>query len=768
MEFIECRNLKLHNLKNISIDIPKRKLTIITGVSGSGKSTLAFDILMQVGQAKYLSTIGMIPEMETVNEYNVVGLSPTVCVSQNLTRQSNPRSTVGSRTGILSILQSLFALLGQGGEHNFKLTPAMFSQNSAMGMCFHCFGNGFVEDMSEIEHEVFRSFMTSKKSAIDNLHRNLKDSFKKYCKTIGEDYTLPFKRLSSRVKEAVIYGENTVFFKGTIPYYKEFTSEKSENIKQCDRCKGTGLRAEALAVKIAGKNIAEYKQMNLDELLSHFISLRNEHLNNAIALNLINTIINRINHLINANLSYITLDRKIPTLSGGEFQRLLLSTFFDLGLSDMVYIFDEPTMGLHESEKINLVKNIKELTYKGNTVIMVEHDLGTFKYADQIIELGKGGGAEGGNVIFQGSYDDFNKSADSVIKKASSKVEISVFGKNNLSSHEICLDNISIHNINNLSVSFPLYKLIGIAGMSGSGKSSLISFGLVPLLNIKDDDIEEDGVYYESSTLTGTIKGADKIKEAMYVIQKPIGRSKKSIVASYVGIWDYIRQIYADEAKKMGLKYKIGHFSFNSKGACEKCGGEGKIRIAGTDFMCDVCNGTKYNPEILEVEYKGYNIHEIQSITVKEAIALFENANILKIVEILNDLCLGYLTLGQSTKTISGGEAQRLKLAKELCAQNAVDCLYVLDEPTTGLSCYDILALTQILKRLVSKGNTVIVIEHDLQMLAACDHIIEMGPGSGINGGKVISEGSVTELISNDKSNLAPYMKELIRSGGLS
>ena len=768
MGFIECKNLKLHNLKNINVNIPKKKLTIITGVSGSGKSTLAFDIIMQVGQTKYLSAIGMIPEKETANVYDVVGLSPTVCISQNLTRQSNPRSTVGSRTGMLAVLQSLFALLGQSSENNFMLTPAMFSQNSAMGMCFHCFGKGFVEDMSEKEREVFRSFMNSKKSVIDNLNRNLRDSYKKYCQTIGEDYTLPFSQVSLRVKETVIYGENTVYFMGTMPYLKQFSNEKSETVNQCDRCKGTGLRAEALAVKIADKNIAQYKQMDLDELLSSFKGLRNQYSSNTIALNLINTIINRINHLIEANLGYITLDRKIPTLSGGEFQRLLLSTFFDLGLSDMTYIFDEPTMGLHESEKINLVKKIKELTQKGNTVIMVEHDLGTFQYADYIIELGKGGGTEGGNVIFQGSYDDFNKSADSVIKKASSKIEMAVSAEDNLSAEEIRLENISIHNINNLSVSFPLNKLIGIAGMSGSGKSSLISFGLVPLLSIKDDDMEEDSIYYESNNLTRTIKGAEKIKKAMYVIQKPIGRSKKSIVASYVGIWDYIRQIYADEAKKIGRKYKAGHFSFNSEGACKKCGGEGQIRIAGADFTCDICNGTKYNPEILEVQYKGYNIHEIQSITVKEAASLFENANILKVVEILNDLCLGYLTLGQSTKTISGGEAQRLKLAEELCTQNAVDYLYVLDEPTTGLSCHDILTLTQILKRLVSKGNTVIVIEHDLQMLAACDHIIEMGPGSGVNGGKVISEGGVNELVSNDTSILAPYMKEFIENGGLS
>ena len=788
MQYIECKDLNLHNLKNISVDIPKGQLTVITGVSGSGKSTLAFDILAHVGWTRYMAATG--GGEDTTGDYNITGLSPTVCVSQNLTRQSNPRSTVGSRTKTIGLLRTLFAEIGEGGAPGLKLTPDMFSQYSAMGMCFYCYGRGGVPAEAIDEREFFREFMKSEKPAMDKLNRGLRVPFKQYCQEIGEDYNLPFSKLSTRAKEAVMYGDTYPYFKGTIPYYSAFGLHEyrpnDPTSKKCGMCGGTGLRPETRNIKIAGKTITEFSQMTIEELSCIVKEIYNINKNNAVVKHLVSGLILLTGHLIDTNLGYVTLSRKIPTLSGGEYQRLLLAGFFSIGLSDIIYIFDEPTMGLHESEKKNLIRKIKEITDRGDTVIMVEHDLGTLEYADYIIELGKGGGTEGGNIIFQGNYGEFLKSPDSVIRTAISKIKTTLSLDKNTAETEndyIGLEHITVHNLKDLSVSFPLHKLIGIAGMSGSGKSSLVSYGLVPLFHIKevdsesDDSIEkntEDNENYSPEHLSGTVKNAEKIKKALYVTQKPIGRSKKSIVGTYIGVFDDIRKIYVDEAIKMGRKYKLGHFSFNSEGACKKCLGAGKFNIAWTDFVCDVCGGTRYNPEVLEVRYKGYNIYDIQNLTIKEAIRLFDGelsanrksnatvSNALKILNTLNDLCLGYLTLGQSTKTISGGEAQRIKLASELCTQNAVDYLYVLDEPTTGLSCYDTLALINILKRLVSKGNTVIIIEHDLQMLAACDHIIEMGPKSGLDGGKIVSEGCVDEIISDSKSIIAPYMKDFI------
>lgn len=763
MQYIECNNLSLHNLKSISVRIPRNKLTVITGVSGSGKSTLVFDILDKSGQTKYLSAVGMIPDRDMVNEFDIKGLSPTVCVSQNLKRQTNPRSTVGSRTGIASLLQELFARAGETPRKDIAMSPAMFSANSASGMCYYCYGSGYQADFS-IRDE-FRKYMLSGRPAADMLNRSLRMPFKKYCQRKNIDMSLPFSRLDNDIKEAIMFGDDDVYFKGVEPLCREWAFAKAapDRGKRCIICKGTGLRTEALNVTINGKNIAEYQELDIRSLHSELEAVCAECEKDPVAMHLLKLILQRCENLIGLDLGYVSLNRKIPTLSGGEFQRLLMSTFFDLSLYGLVYVFDEPTMGLHESEKQSILCKIKELSKKGNTVLVVEHDLGALKLADYIIELGPGGGTEGGEIVFEGAYDEFIRSGRSVISNTVRQMRrVSMDSGCNLENC-IRLENINTNNLKHVNVSIPFNKLVGIVGVSGSGKSSLISQTLVPLLDAESDD--EDSVINKQTLSACGISGSEKIKKRRYVSQKPIGRNKKSMVVSYIQVWDEIRKLYLKQALAEGKEFKTGHFSFNSEGACEKCMGEGEITAAGMHFTCDYCNGTRFKREVLDIKVRGYNITDILDITIQEAKGLFESEPRIKTtLAVLDKLGLGYLKLGQSTKHISGGEAQRIKLALELCKESSTNSLYVLDEPTSGLSCRDTEKLLGIIKELVAKNNTVIVIEHDLQMITMCDWLIEMGPGSGKAGGNVIAEGSVKDMIENKNSLIGVYCKEFIRN----
>ena len=770
MQYIKCSNLNLHNLKSISLCIPKNQFTVITGVSGSGKSTLVFDILNKVGQTQYLSAIDMIPDKEIINDFDIQGLCPTVCVSQNLKRQTNPRSTVGSRTGMLSLLQSLFAQIGKSlSSEDTVFTPSMFSVNSATGMCFYCYGSGMQPEVDEKAE--FRKLMLSDRPVIDLLHRWLRAPYKKYCKIKGIDLKLSFSDLDNDAKEAVLFGDNEVYFKGEIPFLREgikFAPEE-QGFKQCHICNGTGLRKESLNVKISNQNIAEYKEKNITSLYSEFKELYEKYKNDSVASHLLSLLLQKCQNLIELDLGYLNLNRKVPTLSGGEFQRLLMSTFFDFALDNLVYVFDEPTLGLHESEKKNILNKIKKLSAKGNTVFVVEHDLLALKLADHIVELGPGGGTEGGNIIFEGSYNEFLNSSASVINNTIKQIKVSE--KNTLipvsenkseeKNNHIFLQDINTNNLKNVNLSLPLNNLIGIVGVSGSGKSSLISHTLVPLLDACED--EEDVIISKSDLSKCKISGIEKIKKKMLVSQKPIGRNKKSMVVSYMQIWEHIRKIYLKQALSDNKKFTLGHFSFNSEGACEKCHGEGEIVIAGANFTCDACGGNRYKKEVCEVKVFGYNIVDILDITISEALKIFENEPKIKpVLAVMEKLGLGYLKLGQSTKTISGGEAQRIKLAIELCKTSNENSLYVLDEPTAGLSCHDTAKLLKILKELVSKNNTVIIIEHDLQAITECDWLVELGPGSGDAGGRIIAEGTINNIIQNKNSLIAPYCKEYI------
>lgn len=749
--YIECKNLKLHNLKNIDVQIPLNKLISVTGVSGSGKSTLAFDIIAKTGQERYLSAIGDSIDKQDMAEYNISGLIPTVSISQNIKRQSNVRSTVGSKTGILKLLQSVFAQVGRE-EYKQELVPAMFSSNSALGMCYNCYGRGHVAAVDE--KSIFRHYMECPKPIIGELNRNLRQPFKQYCKLKGVDAEQPFINMPTDIKEAILYGDNEIYFKGTIPYLKECGAfEKDiDNSEICPICGGAGLRKESLNIRILDKDIFEYRNISIFKLCVDVEILIGRYKSNQIVSWFLSNIYALCKNLCQFNLGYLNLDRKVMTLSGGEFQRLLMCSYFNIGLNHILYVFDEPTLGLHVSEKRELLKKIKELVNKNNTVMIVEHDDDVLKLSDYIIEMGPGGGSLGGSVVFSGNKENYIK------ENFESKLEndaIYVTDSFNRNDKKIIMKDVNTHNLKNVTVEIPLYKLVGVVGVSGSGKSALISQTLVSMLNGESDNCVCVNLG------NSVIENSYEIKKTMFMSQKPIGRNKKSIVSSYMGIMDYIREIYLNESKMLRLNYKIGHFSFNSEGACKKCAGEGTLIIAGINCICNECEGSKYDKAILEVLFKGLNIVEILNVTIDEAIKIFDNEHkITNILKSMSELGLGYLTLGQSTKSISGGEAQRLKLALELNNKKSKDYLYILDEPSAGLSSTDIRRLLCILKKIVKEGNSVIIVEHDIQMITMCDWIIEVGPGSGDNGGNIIAEGCIKDIIKHPNSIIGEYCGE--------
>jgi excinuclease ABC A subunit len=491
-------------------------------------------------------------------------------------------------------------------------------------------------------------------------------------------------------------------------------------------------------------------------------------------------IINKLSSLIDSRLGHLTMYREMSTLSGGEIQRIFLNAHLESNMDSLIYVLDEPTTGLHELEKEELLKSIKRLKDLGNTVIIVEHDRKIIQVAEHIVDIGPKAGIAGGEVIYEGDYAGLLQCDKSLtgqylsdtqkIMKRNLKPNL----QNDKTTSWISIKHAKTNNLKDVSVSFPLGVLVGIAGVSGSGKSSLISDTLVPMLkdyfrnyskNILDcDESDEDSALVE--TIAETILGAESISGFAEVSQAPIGRNINSSPVTFIKIWDKIRNLFASQEKSIELGLTAGHFSFNSDGACPDCSGSGRKSVfPGSNIQmyttCNTCKGKRYNPEALQVTYKGKNISEILDMQISEAVSLFEdNKPIVHTLTIMKDIGMGYIKLGQPTSTLSGGEAQRLKLAKEIGKKRKGNILYVMDEPTTGLSMYDTAQLIKLLNKLIENGNSVLIIEHNIDVLKSCDWIVELGPDGGVNGGTVIAKGSPKDLEDNPKSITGKYLKE--------
>lgn len=787
MDKIRIQGARVHNLKNVDIAIPKNKLVAITGISGSGKSSLAFDIIFEEGKNQYLQSIGIVSGLDKEDRFDSIdGLGPTVAVRQNTIRQSNPRSTVGSKTGILSQLSLLYASDGQRiCQGDQALSPSHFLYTTADGMCLTCQGKGSYYDVN------LEQLVPSKHTTLAEIYEQLHvtTGFERILKKrFGSYFTTPFWELPEEIREEVVYG---VYDNGKQSYCIERmlrnALEKGEDVDAvyekmvCEDCQGERVSEEAREVYLHGKRIGELAQMTLSSLLSFLESISSEEVTQ-FGKNVIKKLIVQLRQLIKFRLGYLSLYREMSTLSGGELQRISLHLNLESKLDSLIYVFDEPMSGLHASEKLNMIAAMKALRNLGNTVIVVEHDKEMIAQSDYIIEIGPKAGVEGGTVVYQGDYEGYIK-ADTLLsrymkdgvegntsegenpERDNSKREnpkrkypeikvntakLRVEGPN-WQEESLVIRHANIHYLKDVSVEIPLHSMVGIAGVSGSGKSSLIEDTLLRRLASKIEGAER-------------IEGAELISGVVKISQEPIGRSASSTPASYIGIWDKIRELFAmqPDAKAKGLS--AGHFSFHSKGACEACSGSGYDRIFLTstfsvDKVCPICKGKRFARESLEVTYNGKTIAQVLEMSIKEACAFFEDqTKIVKPLRMLEQMGMGYLTLGQPTSSLSGGEAQRVKLAKELGRQVKGNILYVLDEPTTGLSLYDTTLLLDLLEKLVSSGNSVIVIEHNLEVLRKCDYIIELGPEGGERGGEVIAKGSPNDLRSNEVSITGRYL----------
>jgi excinuclease ABC subunit A len=668
-----------------------------------------------------------------------------------------------------------------------EIEPRLFSFNSPIGACPECQGLGEKlivdpdlvipdKNLSLADGAILPWAKASHKIGRQGYFWYL---LKDFAQRNDINLYTPIKNLEEEKIDLLLYGDG--YFEGVIPWlerkHKETDSDYAkEEIEQymiekvCEVCKGKRLKKEALMVKFLDYRIDELTEMEIGKLKKIFekvmkgkmIKLAKE--KRKVAKLVGKEILNRINFLIDVGLDYLTLNRKADTLSGGEFQRVRLTTQLGSKLSGVLYILDEPSIGLHARDQERLILTLKKLKDLGNTCLVVEHDPNTILAADWIIEIGPGAGKKGGRLVFEGKPQDLLKAQTLTGEYLSQRKKVEIGGEI-LENPEkfLTVKGAKEHNLKNVDVKIPLERFVCVTGVSGSGKSTLVCDILVPALMKK---------FYKSKTLPGKhskILGTQYIDKVIVVDQSPIGRSPKSNPATYVGFFSQIRNLFAQTRESKMRGYKAGRFSFNVEGGrCEYCQGQGQIKIEmyflpDVFIECAECKGKRYNKETLEIEYKGKNIAEVLEMTVDEAIEFFKNIPFVhQKLKLLQEVGLGYLELGQPAPSLSGGEAQRIKLAKELSKKETGKTLYVLDEPTTGLHPDDIKKLLKVLRELVKRKNTVLVVEHNLDVIKNADWIIDLGPEGGEKGGEIVAEGPVSEIIKNQKSITGKFLKKYL------
>ena len=821
--FVRIRGAREHNLKNVSLKIPRDALVVFTGISGSGKSSLAFGTLYAEAQRRYLESVSpyarrLFHQMPVPQVEAVEGLPPAVALQQQKGGVST-RSSVGSVTTISNLLRMLYSRAGDYPKGQGIIYAEGFSPNTPQGACPTCHGLGKVYEVTE-KSMVQNDSLTIRERAISAWPlawqgQNLRDILT----TLGYDVDIPWRQLPKKDRDWILFTEETP----TVPVYAGFTKkEVKQALKQkmepsymgtftgarryvlhtfantqsalmkkrvsqymipadCPTCLGKRLRPESLAVKFAGFDIADLSRLPLKKLLSLFQPFADRLTGNQpekamVAQRIAGDMVARLKVLLDLGLAYLTLERNTPTLSPGEIQRLRLATQVYSNLFGVVYVLDEPSAGLHPSDTEALLRALDKLKASGNSLFVVEHELEIIRHADWIVDVGPDAGENGGEILYSGPLEGLR----SVQQSHTRNYVFGDFGLKKVAYREprgwLKLRDVKINNLTGLQADFPLGVLTAVTGVSGSGKSSLVSQALVSLVaeglgqppDVHAEVHPEDGLQQEKAPAADgrIVAGLESIKRLVVVDQKPIGRTPRSNLATYTGLFDGVRKLFAATKMAKARHYHAGRFSFNvGKGRCDNCQGEGFVMVEllflpSVYAPCPVCGGSRYNAATLEVTYKDRNIAEVLHMNVDEASVFFASEEaISRGLQTMREVGLGYLRLGQPATELSGGEAQRIKLATELQRISRGKTLYILDEPTTGLHPADVKRLLIQLDRLVDAGNTVVLVEHDMDVIGRSDWVIDIGPGAGDEGGRIVAAGTPIEVAGAKGSKTAKYLK---------
>ena len=770
-DYIIIKDATENNLKHVTVKIPKRQITVVTGVSGSGKSSLVLDTIAAKSRRELNDTFPSftqqyLPKYGRPHVGDIENL-PIAIVIEQRKPTSNSRSTVGTYTDIYALLRLLFSRIGQP----FVGYSDAFSFNHPSGSCPRCAGLGEIRELDihklvdfdkSLNDEDTIHYIAFGKGGwrwIRYAHSGLFDLDKKIKDYSPEELDLFLNSPQIKLKNPPSNWPKSAKYEGIIPrmYRSIINSEEGLlhaavlnpmlTMGTCPDCGGTRLNEKIRSCKIKGVNIAEVTAMSIADCRQWM-----ETIDNPLAEDIKRATIERLAALEEIGLGYLTLDRAIGTLSGGEAQRCKIAKYINSPLSDVMYILDEPSVGLHNHDILLMQKSVQKLKNHGNTVILVEHHKGMIKIADHIIDMGPGAGMKGGEIVFEGSYDELlhSQTLTGISLSATSTIKEQVRPPKSF----FHLENATLHNIKDLTINLPLGVLCGIAGVAGSGKSSLMECFVkaVESLTVESLNCSRDN---SSTTIKQLNNSTIQQSDIVYISQKNIGISLRSTPATYLDVADDIRKLFAKTNKT-----KADLFSFNGKGGCPVCQGKGVI-VSDMAFMdaiettCEACGGLRYSPEVLSYKVQGMNIAEVMDLTANKASELFTGTVIAEKLEPLRKVGLGYLHLNQSLSTLSGGELQRIKLASYLLDAGKI---FIMDEPSDGLHLNDIHRILDLFDTMVEAGNTIFLIEHNIEMLKACDYLIELGPGGGAMGGKIIFTGTPKEMLSCKDSVTGPYI----------
>ncbi|MFA5755169.1 MAG: excinuclease ABC subunit UvrA [Candidatus Paceibacterota bacterium] len=832
MDKITIKGAREHNLKNISLELPRNKMVVFTGLSGSGKSSLAFDTIFAEGQRRYIESLSsyarqFLGGMKKPDVDEITGLSPAISISQKA-HNSNPRSTVATITEIYDYLRVLFARVGKpycphcGVEIEKMTTDEIFKKAESLlkkkgelkilspivrgrkGEYYQKLQDIYEAGFSEVRIDGKMQSLREKVSIKKEVKHNIEIVIDKInFSSIDDDFEF---RLNEAIETSIDMSdglcliifpdkEEKIFstkyscsqcgfsfpeieprlfsFNSPFGYCEACSGLGVENIystNPCPVCQGKRLNENALSVKVGEKNIWEVTEVTVEKSLDFFLNIDMTDKEKEIADVILKEIINRLQFLVDVGLHYINLNRVAGTLSGGESQRIRLASQVGTKLVGALYVLDEPTIGLHQKDNEMLIKTLRNLCDAGNTIIVVEHDEDTIMASDWIVDFGPRAGKHGGEIMYSGTVEDLienKKKSKSLTGKYLRREEnIEMPSKRREISNttpKLKIVGASEHNLKNINVDIPLGKLVCLTGVSGSGKSTLMNDVINKYVTGKLNHFKRD-------VKVKDIKNIEYLNRVIRMDQSLIGKSSRSNPATYTKAYDEIREIFAStpEAKMKG--FKAGRFSFNKPGGrCENCEGKGSLEIEmhflpNVEVTCDVCKGKRFNNETLSIHYKDKNISEVLDMTIEEAEAFFKGIPLINDkIKVLNEVGLGYITLGQPSNTLSGGESQRIKISRELSKRSTYKTLYLLDEPTTGLHYDDIKKLIILLQKLVSAGNTVMVIEHNLDFIKCADWVIDLGPDGGINGGEVVGVGTPEE-ISKMPTWTGKYLRKAIKN----